>query len=139
MNGPLTIRQPARWVALPFWPDKVSEVIVAAIAGAKGPIPLAVTWTFPDTTQITLEYQLEHRPETPPSVYEHVGPPPLLSIIVFDNGIGIDRDGKFAREHQAEMALRDIALLLGKDNPKAVYGESINPAKTRRQYWWRVS
>lgn len=140
MLTPLVIERPRNLAAMPWWPG-ARTAINLAIAGVRENPRLAIGHDFPDGTSMALEYQPDRRIDVPPEVYGHVGDPPLLSIIVIDHGVGWTKDRagawRFTQEHDAEKALREIAILLGKDKPKAVYGQSINPKLSRRQYWFR--
>ncbi len=132
------IRRPATLATLPYWPDDAAEVVEAAIYGARGgPVAIACFWRFPDGSDITLEYQLDRRPEVDPRVYETAGDPPLLSIVVDDHGAGVKVvSGGMNRRvaaNDAEKALADIQKHLGKDKPLAMYGSIM--ATSRRQYW----
>ncbi len=135
------IRRPAPLATLPYWPDDAAEVVEAAIYGARGgAVAIACFWRFPDGSDITLEYQLDRRPEADARVYETAGEPPLLSIVVDDHGAGVKVVcGGMSRRvaaNDAEKALADIQKHLGKDKPMAMYGQIM--ATSRRQYWVKV-
>lgn len=137
---PYSIDRPARLVKAPPWPDDVQDVITAAVVGARGGgFPIALQFDFKDGTVMYISYETARNSHTPASVYGNVGEPPLLTMIVIDNGVGIDRvTGALVREHEAEKRLREIIEHIGKDRAKAVFGETMNPRKTRRQYWIKL-
>jgi len=134
------IARPKRVAQMPQWPGARMAVRLA-IVGVREDPPLAVGIDFPDGSSMAVEYQLHRQHDVPPAVYGELGDPPLLSIVVIDNGVAIrKRSGLTERTdaHDAERALAEIQKLLGADRPLAIIGASIDENATRRRYWWRL-
>lgn len=131
---------PKRIAPMPSWPGPTTAIELA-VAGVREDPPFAVGFDFPDGSSMMLEYQLERSPDAPPEMYNTVGEPPLLSVLVLDRGAGlVTRYGMTARvaPHQAEKALQEIQKVIGVEKPLGIVAQGLNPRTSRRRYWWKL-
>lgn len=99
--------------------------------------------TFADHSSMTLTWELQRDLEVTtrwPEIYDKLGDPPYLVVLVLDNGVAI-KDDKRVREHEAERRLAEIHKLMGGEGSKRLMGviaASVDETDSRRKYFWKV-
>lgn len=136
-----TLRTPPAVMPMPFWPG-AKRAIELAVSGAKEAPRIAVGGTFGDRSEIVLEYQLLRQYGVPDELYDQVGEPPLLRVLVADHGVGISQVKGLTtrvRENEAERALREVRDLIGGESKAgAVIFSGLSETDTRHSYWFKV-
>ena len=132
------LQQDKMVMQMPRWPG-ASVAVQLAVYGAREKQPKAIGLDCPDGSCIMLDYQVYKDKEVPDVIYERVGKPPILSVIVLDRGIGVKVIKGISTRFRANDGEKYIAELhkhLGAERPLAVIGSIMDEKNSWRRYFW---
>lgn len=137
-NTNVMFKNPVHVAPMPSWPG-ASTVVNLAIAGAREVPPLAMGHDFADGSSVCVEYQLTRRTSHPKEMYERIGEPPLLAVLVLHRGVGFKDVLGIPMPHGASMAglaVRELAIFLGPNRRRAELGAGLTAATVKSLVLW---